>query len=285
MGLVLDSNFGQLGVNAEEGGAKSVAGPPQEDWTGIRTFQAFASSLGQELGPRSLLERVLADHVVLAAWNLQTITDKEYASIPSAPSCGPGERLPGDGCGTALPQGIYLTLQCLEKALYLFRCLASDDLVPAEGPAPAGAKADTATVAPAARSSEADSSRDFDADFDDPAAEANYSNEWPEIGQDHDAEWIAADAGAADQAALASKPAGGTDRKLAGRWHDRLVFDRNVSEHSPVIRGTWITVGQVVSLIVDGWSWSDILRSHPELTDEDLRICLAYTVAEESGDL
>jgi uncharacterized protein (DUF433 family) len=232
-----------------------------------------------------LLERVLADHVVLAAWTLQTVTDKEYASIPGAPPCGPGERSPGVGCSTASPQGIYLTLQCLEKALYLFRCLASDDLVPAKGPAPAAAKADTATAAPAARFSEADSRRDFDADFDDPAAEANYSNEWPQIGQDRDVEWMPAGAGAEDQATLVSKPAVGTDRKLAGRWHDRLVFDRNVSEHSPVIRGTWITVGQVVSLIVDGWSWSDILRSHPELTDEDLRTCLAYTVAEENGDL
>jgi uncharacterized protein (DUF433 family) len=52
-----------------------------------------------------------------------------------------------------------------------------------------------------------------------------------------------------------------------------------------VIKGTWVTVSQVVSLIVDGWSWSDILRTHPELTEDDIRICLAYTVAEEEGNL
>ena len=52
-----------------------------------------------------------------------------------------------------------------------------------------------------------------------------------------------------------------------------------------MIKGTWVTVSQVVSLIVDGWTWSDILRTHPELTEDDIRTCLAYTVAEEEGEL
>ena len=50
-----------------------------------------------------------------------------------------------------------------------------------------------------------------------------------------------------------------------------------------MIRGSWVTVSQVVSLIVDGWTWSDILRTHPELTEDDIRTCLTYTVAEEEG--
>jgi uncharacterized protein (DUF433 family) len=57
---------------------------------------------------------------------------------------------------------------------------------------------------------------------------------------------------------------------------DRLVFDLNVSESSPVVRGTWITVAQVVGRVVDGWSWSEILRGYPELTEEDIRACLDY---------
>jgi uncharacterized protein (DUF433 family) len=44
-------------------------------------------------------------------------------------------------------------------------------------------------------------------------------------------------------------------------------------------------VSHVVSLIVDGWTWSNILRTHPELTEEDIRTCLAYTVAEDNDDL
>jgi uncharacterized protein (DUF433 family) len=66
-------------------------------------------------------------------------------------------------------------------------------------------------------------------------------------------------------------------------WRDRLVFDFDVSDTSPVVKGTWITVGHVVSLIVDGWAWSDILRSHPELTEEDIRTCVAFAMAEENS--
>jgi uncharacterized protein (DUF433 family) len=68
-------------------------------------------------------------------------------------------------------------------------------------------------------------------------------------------------------------------------WVGRLVFDPGVSTRSPVVRGTWITVAHVVSLIVDGWSWADILRSHPELAEADIRACLTYAVEEENASL
>jgi uncharacterized protein (DUF433 family) len=72
-----------------------------------------------------------------------------------------------------------------------------------------------------------------------------------------------------------------TEQEMPVRWQDRLVFDFSVSETSPVIKGTWVTVSRVVSLIVDGWNWSDILRAHPELTEDDVRTCLAYTVEQD----
>jgi uncharacterized protein (DUF433 family) len=68
-------------------------------------------------------------------------------------------------------------------------------------------------------------------------------------------------------------------------WRDRLTFDLNVSKSSPVVKGTWVTAGHVVSLIVDGWSWSDILRTHPELTEDDVRACLAYTVDQDGCEV
>jgi uncharacterized protein (DUF433 family) len=57
---------------------------------------------------------------------------------------------------------------------------------------------------------------------------------------------------------------------------DRLVFDFDVSDVSPVVKGTWVTSDHVVSLVVDGHTWDDILRAHPELTGDDIRACLAY---------
>lgn len=68
-------------------------------------------------------------------------------------------------------------------------------------------------------------------------------------------------------------------------WQGRLVFDFDISTTSPVVRGTWVTVSHIVSLVVDGASWADILRSHPELTEVDIRACVAYAVAEDDSGL
>ncbi len=67
------------------------------------------------------------------------------------------------------------------------------------------------------------------------------------------------------------------------RWRSRLVMDLEVSDSSPVIRGTWITVEQVISRIVEGWTWDDLLRDHPELTTDDIRACLAFTIEDEEA--
>lgn len=56
----------------------------------------------------------------------------------------------------------------------------------------------------------------------------------------------------------------------------RLVMDEEISDSSPVIEGTWVTVTQVVSRVVDGWSWAEILRGYPELVEADIRACLDY---------
>lgn len=63
---------------------------------------------------------------------------------------------------------------------------------------------------------------------------------------------------------------------------DSLEWNRDVSATSPVVKGTWITVNQIVSLIVDGWRWAEILRAHSELVEDDIRAALAYTIAEEA---
>jgi uncharacterized protein (DUF433 family) len=74
------------------------------------------------------------------------------------------------------------------------------------------------------------------------------------------------------------------NKMIHPRWSERLVFDFDVSEDSPVVRGTWCTVKHIISLIMDGWTWSDVLHTHPELTTDDIRTCLSYAVAEEKGD-
>ena len=67
-------------------------------------------------------------------------------------------------------------------------------------------------------------------------------------------------------------------------WRTRLTFDPAVSTTSPVVRGTWVTAQRIGSLVVDDWTWADLLVSHPELTEEDIRACLAYCFEEGSGE-
>ena len=68
-------------------------------------------------------------------------------------------------------------------------------------------------------------------------------------------------------------------------WRDRLILDPDVSPRSPVVKGTWVTAAHVVTLVVDGWSWADILRAHPELCEADIRACLTYSIEEEGSGL
>jgi len=68
-------------------------------------------------------------------------------------------------------------------------------------------------------------------------------------------------------------------------WRDRLAFDRDLCATSPVVRGTWITAAQVVALItVLGRTWGDVLRAHPELTEDDIRACLMWSIEDDGAD-
>jgi uncharacterized protein (DUF433 family) len=106
--------------------------------------------------------------------------------------------------------------------------------------------------------------------FFDPFRSEIEPNEWPVVPFDR-----------SDESAIEVLPVEDEETPI---WRDRLVFDFEVSDVSPVIRGTWITVSHVVSLIVDGHTWADILRSHPELSEDDVRACVAFAVAQEQDE-
>jgi uncharacterized protein (DUF433 family) len=60
------------------------------------------------------------------------------------------------------------------------------------------------------------------------------------------------------------------------RWQERIAVDPAVLRGKPVVRGTRIGVGFVVELLAAGWSEAQILEQYPQLTQEDVRACLAY---------
>lgn len=58
--------------------------------------------------------------------------------------------------------------------------------------------------------------------------------------------------------------------------HSRIALDPAVLLGKPVVRGTRISVEHIMSLLADGWSEADVLANHPQLTQTDIKACLAY---------
>jgi uncharacterized protein (DUF433 family) len=65
------------------------------------------------------------------------------------------------------------------------------------------------------------------------------------------------------------------------RSNDRIVIDPEIRFGKPTIRGTRITVGDVLSYLASGMSEDAILADFPTLSREDIRACLAYAAERE----
>jgi len=64
-------------------------------------------------------------------------------------------------------------------------------------------------------------------------------------------------------------------------WQDRIVVDPLVRSGKPCIKGTRITVYDVLEYMAGGMAESEILADFPDLTVEDMRACLAFAAARE----
>jgi uncharacterized protein (DUF433 family) len=62
---------------------------------------------------------------------------------------------------------------------------------------------------------------------------------------------------------------------------DRIVIDPQVRFGKACIRGTRISVGDVLSYLAGGMSEDQILQDFPQLTRDDVRACLAYAAERE----
>jgi uncharacterized protein (DUF433 family) len=61
----------------------------------------------------------------------------------------------------------------------------------------------------------------------------------------------------------------------------RIAIDPEVRFGKPCVRGTRITVGDVLSYLASGMSEADILADFPQLTRDDIRACLAFAAERE----
>jgi len=64
-------------------------------------------------------------------------------------------------------------------------------------------------------------------------------------------------------------------------YRDRIVIDPEVRFGKPRVRGTRITVGDVLSYLAAGMHEAEIIADFPQLTGDDIRACLAYAAERE----
>ena len=64
-------------------------------------------------------------------------------------------------------------------------------------------------------------------------------------------------------------------------FQGRIVIDPEVRFGKPCVRGTRITVGDVLGYMAGGMSEAEILADFPQLRREDLLACLAFAAERE----
>jgi uncharacterized protein (DUF433 family) len=64
-------------------------------------------------------------------------------------------------------------------------------------------------------------------------------------------------------------------------YRDIITIEPGKRGGKPCIRGMRITVGDVLEYLASGMSVEEILSDFPDLTEEDIRACLAYAADRE----
>jgi uncharacterized protein (DUF433 family) len=62
---------------------------------------------------------------------------------------------------------------------------------------------------------------------------------------------------------------------------DRITIDPAVRFGKPCVRGTRISVGDILGYLAAGMSVDQVLADFPQLSLEDIRACLAYAAERE----
>ncbi len=68
-------------------------------------------------------------------------------------------------------------------------------------------------------------------------------------------------------------------------YRENIVIDPEVRFGKPCVRGTRISVGDVLGFLAAGMSPDAIVEEYPTLTVEGIRACLAYAADREARAL
>jgi uncharacterized protein (DUF433 family) len=63
---------------------------------------------------------------------------------------------------------------------------------------------------------------------------------------------------------------------MSAPYQDIITLEPGKRSGQPTIRGTRMTVADVLSYLAAGMSHDEILADFPDLTEEDIRACLSY---------
>lgn len=66
---------------------------------------------------------------------------------------------------------------------------------------------------------------------------------------------------------------------------ERISVDPAIRFGKPCVRGTRITVGDVLGYLAGGMTEGQLLADFPQLTSDDIRTCLAYAAERERRTL
>jgi len=64
-------------------------------------------------------------------------------------------------------------------------------------------------------------------------------------------------------------------------WQERIIANPAVRSGKPCVKGTRITVYDVLEYLAGGMSEGQILHDFPDLAREDIRACLAFAADRE----
>ena len=64
-------------------------------------------------------------------------------------------------------------------------------------------------------------------------------------------------------------------------YHDIITIEPDKRSGKPCIRGTRMTVTDVLEYLAGGMTHQELLDEFPDLTEEDIRACLAFAADRE----
>jgi uncharacterized protein (DUF433 family) len=62
---------------------------------------------------------------------------------------------------------------------------------------------------------------------------------------------------------------------------DRISIDPSIRFGKPCVRGTRLTVGEILAYLATGASEQDLIADFPQLVHEDVLACLAFAAERE----